>query len=143
MLPVIGMSSWKTMTIHKTQATHWFSRHFVPGLPESKARRIRHLIYLITLITVIILLLAWPPAASARNISTLDAIDFSILPGNRFASGTLDGTKNLLIFKLIPHLPPTTYHSSRLTPHASRITDHTSRITHHAWSIIPTQLIHD
>ena len=83
MLPVIGMVSWKTMTMHKIQTTHFFSRYLDSGSPESRARRIRHLIYLITLIAVIVLLLAWPPAASARNITTLDAIDFSILPGNR------------------------------------------------------------
>ncbi len=71
------------MTTHKIQPAHVDDRRIIPGSPESRARRIRHLINLITLIAVIVLLLAWPPAASAQITITLDAIDFSILSGNR------------------------------------------------------------
>jgi len=71
------------MTTHKIQPAHFDDRRIVPGSPGSRARRVRHLIYLITLITAIVLLLAWPPAASAQMTTTLDTIDFSILPGNR------------------------------------------------------------
>lgn len=71
------------MTTHKIQPAHVDDRRIIPGSPESRARRIRHLISLITLIAVIVLLLAWPPAASAQITITLDAIDFSILSGNR------------------------------------------------------------
>lgn len=74
---------WNTMTTHKIQPAHVDDRRIIPGSPESRARRIRHLINLITLIAVIVLLLAWPPAASAQITITLDAIDFSILSGNR------------------------------------------------------------
>ncbi len=53
------------MTSHKIQSSHFEDKRYVPGSHESRVRRIRHLIYLITLVAVIILLLAWPPAASA------------------------------------------------------------------------------
>ena len=71
------------MTTHKIQQAHFDDRRIVPGSPESRVRRVRHFIYLITLIAVIVLLLAWPPAAGAQIKTTLDTIDFSILPGNR------------------------------------------------------------
>jgi len=71
------------MATHKTQATDFVNKPILHGPSELRAHRLRHFIYIILSIAIAILLLAWPPAASAQTKPTLDAIDFAILAGNR------------------------------------------------------------
>ncbi len=71
------------MATGKIQPTDFANKPVLQGSLESRGQRLRLVIYILLLIGIVILLIAWPPAASAQNKPTLDAIDFSILPGNR------------------------------------------------------------
>ena len=71
------------MVTQKMQPTDFVNKPNPQDSPELRTKRLRHFIYILLIIGIIILLLAWPPAASAQVKPTLDAIDFSILPGNR------------------------------------------------------------
>ncbi len=71
------------MAIQKLQPTDFANKPVLKASPDLRTRRLRHFIYILLIIGIVILLIAWPPAASAQVKPTLDAIDFSILPGNR------------------------------------------------------------
>ncbi len=71
------------MATQKVQPTDFANKPIPQDSRELRTKRLRHFIYILLIIGIAILLLAWPPAASAQVKPTLDAIDFSILPGNR------------------------------------------------------------
>ena len=71
------------MATQKVQPTDFANKPVLQDPRELRTKRLRHFIYILLIIGIAILLLAWPPAASAQVKPTLDAIDFSILPGNR------------------------------------------------------------
>jgi type IV pilus assembly protein PilQ len=71
------------MATQKVQPTDFVNKPNPQDSPELRTKRLRHFIYILLIIGITILLLAWPPAANAQVKPTLDAIDFSILPGNR------------------------------------------------------------
>ena len=71
------------MSAKQIQLADFINKRILHGSPQVRARRIRLLIYIILFTAIAMVLLAWPPVAGAQIKPTLDAIDYSLLPGNR------------------------------------------------------------
>ncbi len=71
------------MMIQKIQPADFVNKPILQGSQELRAQRLRHFIYIFLFIGIAILLLVWSLVAGSQIKPTLDAIDFSILAGNR------------------------------------------------------------
>ena len=71
------------MAIQKIQPADFVNKPVLQGSRELRTQRLRHLLYIFLFIGMALLILVWSPVASSQIKPTLDAIDYSILTGNR------------------------------------------------------------
>jgi Type II secretory pathway, component HofQ len=74
---------YNAMLAMQIQLTEFINKRLLHGPPQVRAWRMRRLIYIILYTALAMVLLVWPPVAGAQVKPTLDAMDYSLLPGNR------------------------------------------------------------